>query len=341
MKILSLLLIGIWSISSCQTQPSSNIESSSTQNRFIFLDSIAAAIAITQDKKEGFFEKIGQLDMEIQMSQACKVSRDKFVVQYKQHLAEGVLSFTPDEKQFMQKVMEKAYKICHNLSPNIFPDQIKLIKTNMNHYGPSVYYTRENCIIIPQNVLMTQREESVLETMLHEIFHIYSRYNVDKKNKLYETIGYTKVDNVKIPKRLKNRLLLNPDGIDFLYKIKNLSTERNQNFEAVPLLYTRVEEYDNDNALFFTYLKFNLFELKDGKVITEKEGASTLKIEEVQNFFEQIGQNTDYIIHPDEVLADNFIFLTMWRAGEKTLADFDIKETGKQLILDIEKILLK
>ena len=72
-------------------------------------------------------------------------------------------------------------------------------------------------------------------------------------------------------------------------------------------------------------------------MITEKDGTSTLKIEETQNFFEQIEENTNYIIHPDEVLADNFIFLTMWRAGEKTLADFDVKSSVASIALSFLK----
>ena len=82
--------------------------------------------------------------------------------------------------------------------------------------------------------------------------------------------------------------------------------------------------------------------MKDGKILTEEDGSPALNMEEVENFFEQIGKNTNYIIHPDEVLADNFIFLSMWRAGEKTLTELDIKTAaGKQLLLDIEQILVK
>ena len=34
-------------------------------------------------------------------------------------------------------------------------------------------------------------------------------------------------------------------------------------------------------------------------------------IEEIGNFYEQIGKNTNYIIHPEEILADNFALLVM------------------------------
>jgi hypothetical protein len=35
--------------------------------------------------------------------------------------------------------------------------------------------------------------------------------------------------------------------------------------------------------------------------------------EEADGFMEQIGRNTGYIIHPDEVLADNFVIMVQGR----------------------------
>ena len=36
-----------------------------------------------------------------------------------------------------------------------------------------------------------------------------------------------------------------------------------------------------------------------------------LEVEEIDGFFEQIGKNSNYIIHPEEILADNFSLLVM------------------------------
>ena len=33
--------------------------------------------------------------------------------------------------------------------------------------------------------------------------------------------------------------------------------------------------------------------------------------EEVSGFFEQVGRNTKYVIHPEEILADNFALLIL------------------------------
>jgi hypothetical protein len=51
--------------------------------------------------------------------------------------------------------------------------------------------------------------------------------------------------------------------------------------------------------------------LKDGKPILWNPYA-------VKGFFEQIGRNTNYVIHPEETLANNFIHLMMAKQDLKT-----------------------
>lgn len=38
----------------------------------------------------------------------------------------------------------------------------------------------------------------------------------------------------------------------------------------------------------------------------DKRHPELLTIEQVSGFYEQVGRNTEYIIHPEEILADNF-----------------------------------
>ena len=58
---------------------------------------------------------------------------------------------------------------------------------------------------------------------------------------------------------------------------------------------------------------------------------------EEADFQRQIKDNTSYIIHPDEVLADNFSFLMQDRNGQKISMRFS--EEGKKLLTDLEGVL--
>lgn len=61
-------------------------------------------------------------------------------------------------------------------------------------------------------------------------------------------------------------------------------------------------------------------------------GAQSLLLDpnEVADFHAQIGRNTKYIIHPDEVLADNFVHLVL---GDEKLASPEIVVGMQNVVL--------
>ena len=50
-------------------------------------------------------------------------------------------------------------------------------------------------------------------------------------------------------------------------------------------------------------------DIKTTKPILNNGKTTLLKPDEAEGFFEQIGRNTSYILHPEETLANNFVFL--------------------------------
>jgi len=304
------------------------------------LDSTAAADAISKDDIEFFFDKIRTLDMEIQMGQSLSGTRTENIEVYKNFLQNDVSNFTEKETKYVRQTINKARQLCDLISPDIFPKPLNLIKTKANHYGKSVYYTRENNIIIPYNVLDEDRnEDAFLETILHEIFHVYSRLNSDKRTQLYDLVGFKKTENIQLPKELDRRLLLNPDGIDIEYVITVSNGE--DTTQLMPLLYSKTPEITPDGSGFFNYLEFELFEIKnedDVLTIEVEEGyKSTMQDRFQADFQRQISTNTGYIWHPDEILAENFSFLALIKGDLLKMKGFDTQ--GRDLLRKIETVL--
>jgi hypothetical protein len=87
-----------------------------------------------------------------------------------------------------------------------------------------------------------------------------------------------------------------------------------QTLPVVPVLYTSQATYEVGSGKdFFNYLSFQLmvierFEGRWRPRYRENE-PWLVDASEVQGFHEQVGRNTGYIIHPEEVLADNFVLL--------------------------------
>lgn len=312
----------------------------------LLLDSAQAAGSISTDRNDDFFNLVGVVEMSIQMKQPIQPNqdRDQMRDQYRAFLKSDVENFSPQESQFVEKVMREVYKTCESLTPGLYPDTLLLIKTKGRHYGDGVYYTRDNCIIIPADALRARNHQAFTSTMFHELFHVYSRLNPEKRRALYRLIGFESIGlkNLKLPETLAPRVLYNPDGVDFAQKI-NLKLADGKTISAVPVIYANHAGYTAQQPEFFDYLQFNLYPIElqpdsSWLLVTKADGlTSSLNISNLPDFYRQIKDNTGYIIHPDEVLADNFAFLLQSKNNAAVTAKFS--PGGKQLIADMEKIL--
>jgi hypothetical protein len=175
---------------------------------------------------------------------------------------------------------------------------------------------------------------------------VYSRLNPEKQTALYGLIGFEKIglENLRLPPGLQERVLYNPDGVDFGQKI-HLVVDSTTQIDAIPVIYATNVGFKPGQLEFFGYLGFNLYQVvhqPDGtwKAIVKDDGfTSTLNIEKLPDYFRQIKDNTGYIIHPDEVLADNFSFVMMEKAGSKLTMKFSPE--GKKLLNAIEAVITK
>ena len=310
------------------------------------LDSSDAAKAITTDRHDKYFERVTASEMSIQMKQPLTggQNRESLLPAYIEYLKGDVEGFTTADVEFMDKVLKKMFKTVGEVNLAIFPDTLKMIKTKSKHYGAGVWYTRDNCIIIPKGEMEAKKTNSFTNTMYHELFHIYSRLNAEKRVKLYQLIGfeYIGVEQLNMPPALAERVLFNPDGVDFGQKIA-LAAGDNTTIQAVPIIYSNHVGAKAGQSEFFGYLEFNLFQIQSEgegkwKVITKEDGfSSPLKMNELPDFYRQIKDNTGYIIHPDEVLADNFSFIMVEKNSPQYTAKFSVE--GKKLLKDVEAIL--
>lgn len=312
----------------------------------LLLDSVAAGKAITFDQRDRYFEKVNASEMSIQMRHALESgqSREALLPSYLQFLKTDVESFTYDDSKFIETIMEKVFRTVNGVSTDIFPDTLLLIKTKGKHYGDGVWYTRENCIIIPADELGKRKTNPFSTTMYHELFHVWSRLNPSKSDQAYRLIGFEGLgfENLRVPPSLAARALYNPDGVDFAQKIALAQTDGSTIF-AVPIIYANHEGWTDEQNTFFAYVEFNLFQIEkqaDGawQVKVKEDGySSTLSIQDQPDFFRQIKDNTGYIIHPDEVLADNFAFVMQEKNGQKVSLKFSAE--GKKLMADLEAVL--
>jgi hypothetical protein len=133
------------------------------------------------------------------------------------------------------------------------------------------------------------------------------------RQKLYAIIGFTPCDPITLPRELAAVKITNPDAptLDYFITVEHEGAE----LKVVPVLLCDRDTYDPNRTSLFNYLQFRLLAVEqndDGWTPLLKDGEPILiDGKSCQSYRRQIGDNTNYIIHPDEILADNFAHMLM------------------------------
>ena len=231
--------------------------------------------------------------------------------QYLDFAGSNVLVWTGDEKQKINTAFDSVGTELESLCPPL-PRRIFLIKTTGKEEGGAAY-TRANAVIFPENDL-TAPVSSIRKTFCHELFHVISRFNPDLRGKLYAMIGFIPCGDIELPPDLKSRKITNPDAPlnDHCIRLGVNGIEH----WTIPLLYSDTERYDTERGgEFFDYLRFGflLVEPLHARPLYVDGKLQLVNVQQVSGFYEQVGRNTGYIIHPEEILADNFALLVQRR----------------------------
>jgi len=259
--------------------------------------------------KDEYIQRMGPFDRSARMRVGRPVSENEFLA----FIGRNVADWTDAEMQRVQGVFEAVVPLLSKM-PLSLPSAIQLIKTTGAEEGKA-FYTRGTAIALPGSEL-ARSEWDMKKLICHELFHVLSRQNPKLREKLYESIGFIKCDEIELPPSLKRRKITNPDAPrnDHFIRLQIDGQER----LAVPILLSRTETYDiKQGGEFFAYLelKFLVVE-KSGrpgklKIVSEKAAPKLVGLEDVSGFLEQVGRNTEYIIHPEEILAENFALLVL------------------------------
>ena len=260
--------------------------------------------------RDDFVERMSAFDRAARL----KTDRDISEPQFLRFAGSATLDWTPHEKQVVEAAfLEIRTEVVRLALP--LPTRIHVIKTSGQEEGNAAY-TRQDAIILPKSMLASDSYE-LKKIIAHELFHISSRANPRLANALYESIGFRYCGEVSFPASLVPRKITNPDAPKNDHCIR--VTLGGQDAWVVPILFSRSPKYDiSKGGDFFEYLKLALalVELPENnapsQVLADARGGPRLvELQQVSRFFDQVGYNTDYVIHPEEILADNFALLAL------------------------------
>lgn len=222
--------------------------------------------------------------------------------------ARETLDWTEEEKEKMARAVELFNQDIAKQGFQLpLPKEVIVIKSTMKDEGEAGGYTRNNWIVLSDKRVQAT-EERIKRILTHELFHVLTRTNPSFKKKMYETIGFTVTnDELEFPSDLKNVRISNPDVSKYdSYGVFTVGKEKKN---CSMILYT---DRPYTGGRFYQYFRIGFVPLDENlKAIGENEKTKIYGLGDITDFHEVVGKNTNYIIHPEEIAAENFVFAVL------------------------------
>jgi hypothetical protein len=272
-------------------------------------------------KSEFFCKWNAYFDASIRLKKDLSAySKSENLMMYKSYLKNQCLNWRENEIEDVTRVIHDAQERIHSWSKKVLQDTLFLIKTTGKEEFGS-YYTNQKAIVIPKKALKFMAfkagKRQMEEILIHELFHIYSRYNVPEREKLYSMIGFKRLDTLFIPDELEQKRITNPDFYDLKYAITLEDSIKGVKKDYIMLLVSKYPKYDgvkNFIGLFsslFGYLEVQFHSIdKNGNVEIAQTDLG-------KDIYDKTGMLSDYSLGVDEILAEAFRVFIMMNSEDK------------------------
>lgn len=157
--------------------------------------------------------------------------------------------------------------------------------------------------------------EMALRILIHETFHVLTRNNRDFREAMYGCIGFNILDEpIVFPEDFACRLVTNPD-VDRHDSYAFFTVDGAKVPCALVFYFTDGDSNDNGSV---HGCDIGLVPLDEGfsPLVSEEGFTVVYPVPAAGDFFDVVGENTYYIVNPEEIMADNFSLTVMGKAGE-------------------------
>lgn len=282
------------------------IHSQDLESRARFISKKQAVIMLTAEDMFTSQWSPFDIDSRLQRKGSTKAELLEFI-------ASQARDWEPSEKETilsLLKSIDTKIRVSEIILPQI--KELNFLKTTGVEEGRAVGYTRSDYIVLSEEIRSTSTAQ-LSQLIVHEIFHLLTRANPDFRREMYRLIGFRLMKPVPYPHELAKIRLTNPDApqTDSYITVE----EHGEKVDCMMVLYAN-RPYSGGS--FFDYLNVGFMRLEglDVKQPVMNQGKPVIfSFQEISGFYEQVGRNTGYIIHPEEILADNFASLIVEEKG--------------------------
>lgn len=299
LRSLAFSLSGI--AAACVTTPQAPENAGAPASAFGFA-TFAEAKAILA-ARDDYVRATSPIERSARLRTAETVDEDRFI----QFMQTQALEWTDEERSQLAPLVTQLDRFIAAIKSNR-PEKILIVQAG-RALEESSPHTRANAILLPKGLVHTSAPQ-LSYVMAHETFHVLSRADRELREKLYGIIGFRRCERIDIPRSVASLRITNPDAVENHYTIS--VRHRGQPVDALPFLRFRSDKIDTRLSFLQQSQVAWLLVDREGANCRVRDGAEEqagVAPRVLEGLYEQIGRNSHYLIHPEEILADNFAIL--------------------------------
>jgi hypothetical protein len=264
---------------------------------------------------DDYFSNFSRFDLESRLKSSTTTLDD-----YIAFIAQHIVNWNETQKQCIGNYIGYINTNCiDQLQLLVLPPLILVVLTDGKDENDAAYCRNNNVIVLPQHIV--QVTDGKREIFIHELFHIWSRQKTNMKirDELYASTGYHRIPidrQSEFPSDLSEMKITNPDAplvMKYFINLRKKNHQKNKIYKCTPIIHASRPFDSKYSTNMFYYLVATTIVL-DEETYEPKQPLEYLPYDQAANFYDQIGNNTNYIMHPEEILADNFV---LWMIATK------------------------
>ena len=227
--------------------------------------------------------------------------------EYIKYSEEQVMAFTPAEEQRVNDTLDwfSDQLEKHGLSlPD--PGEITFVKSTCDETLGAAGYTSGGTIFLGWFTYTPKYYSDEMFRLLvtHELSHCLSRLYPDYQQALYSLIHFTVLDeDIQVPEEILNQIIANPD-VEHHNSCATFTI--NGEKKDCYLVFLTDSVFEKPGDTFFDGMYSGVVPLDESRVY---------RVEEVDDFWDVVGRNTDYVEDPEELMATCFAYAMVYMDG--------------------------
>lgn len=243
-----------------------------------------------------YYEQVNEKDLAFLMQK-----KDGTIGELIDYEAEQVMAFTAEDEQrisdglaWLQQQLES-----HGLKlPD--PGTVTFVKTTGKEATGAGGYTSEGNVFLTSVLFERADDDLFRDILIHEISHCLSRLFPEYRAALYDLIHFRVLDaDIDIPQEIRDQFIANPD-VEHHNSVAAFTV--NGEKKECYLVFMTDDVFENPGDNFFRHKYTGVVPLGESVVY---------RAEDVTDFWDVVGSNTDYAEDPEEIMATNFALAIM------------------------------